>query len=260
MNLTPEPTALAYAIDPGPTVRWDTTPVSADVDHCFGDSTSPNFAQDNATHFLQAQLATGPKPAAEILHAFGKRSGNHIEALQRLARVYLSCEQFGRCQATLSKLVKLDPANAVDYLNQTAIVALERRQPHEAQAALAQLVSISGEDALVDEFSAGVLDMILDAGVDVLIGVDPVQGKGTGLAEMKRRTRGRMCLWGGVNGFLTVERGTSEEIRAAVAAALEALGPDGLILSPVDNVRDESDRTWRNTEALIDTWRSARAP
>jgi len=102
------------------------------------------------------------------------------------------------------------------------------------------------------------LDLILEAGVDVLIGIDPIQGKGTDLREMKRRTAGKMALWGGVNGFLTVERGTRADIENAVRGAIEALGPDGFILSPVDNVRDPSDEVWERTMALIEAWRGMR--
>jgi hypothetical protein len=102
------------------------------------------------------------------------------------------------------------------------------------------------------------LEMIIEAGVDVLIGVDPIQGKGTDMAEMKRRTAGKMALWGGVNAFITVERGTEEGIREAVQTALDTLGPDGFILSPVDNIRDTSDEVWQNTMALIEAWREMR--
>jgi uroporphyrinogen-III decarboxylase len=103
--------------------------------------------------------------------------------------------------------------------------------------------------------SAPLLDMIMDAGVDVLIGVDPVQGRGTELAEIKRRTVGRMALWGGVNGFLTVEQGEEQEVREAVRQALSVLAPaGGFILSPVDNVTADTPTTWRNVAALIDEW------
>jgi len=103
-----------------------------------------------------------------------------------------------------------------------------------------------------------ILDMLTEAGVDALIGVDPIQGKGTDMAEMKRRTAGKMCLWGGVNGFLTVERGTPEGIQFAVREALDTLGPDGFILSPVDNIRDTSDEVWENALTLIEAWKEMR--
>ena len=103
------------------------------------------------------------------------------------------------------------------------------------------------------------LDLILDAGVDVLIGVAPLQDKGGDLAEMKRRTAGRMALWGGVNGFLTVELGDEEEVRQAVREAMDVLAPDGgFVLSPVDNVTADTPTAWRNVDVLIDEWQRLR--
>lgn len=99
------------------------------------------------------------------------------------------------------------------------------------------------------------LDMIVDAGVDVLVGVDPIQGKGTDMAEMRRRAGGKMALWGGVNGFLTVELGEEAEVRAAVRKAMEELGEGGFILSPVDNVTADTPKAWANVRAMIDEWR-----
>ncbi len=92
----------------------------------------------------------------------------------------------------------------------------------------------------------------------MLIGVDPVQGKGTDLAEMRRSSAGRLALWGGVNGFVTVERGSPDAVRDAVREALAVLGPVGFILSPVDNVTGPSERVWANIDAFIDEWRRLR--
>jgi hypothetical protein len=96
------------------------------------------------------------------------------------------------------------------------------------------------------------LDLIAESGVDVIIGVDP---RAWDLEETKRRLGGRVCLWGGVNGHLTVERGSPEDVRAEVSTALKTLGPDGFILSPVDNIREDTPRARQNTEVLIDAWR-----
>ena len=106
--------------------------------------------------------------------------------------------------------------------------------------------------------SAPLHDMLVELGIDVLIGPDPVQGKDTDLRQMGQDLGGRMCMWGGVNGFLTVEMGTPEEIDAAVREAIEALGPEGLILSPVDNVRDSSDAVWQNVQAMVESWKRHR--
>jgi hypothetical protein len=101
------------------------------------------------------------------------------------------------------------------------------------------------------------VDDIIAAGVDVLIGLDPSEGKGTQLAEIKRRFRaaGR-ALWGGVSGAITVEMGTGEETDEAVRTALETLGPGGgFILSPVDNVREDTDAARANSRRFIDAWK-----
>ena len=101
---------------------------------------------------------------------------------------------------------------------------------------------------------------LAEAGIDALIGVDPVQGGDTDLAEMNRRTAGRFCLWGGMNGFVTVEMGTPAQVAAAAKEAIELTAPGGgFVLSPVDNVVDTSPKTWENVDALIRAWRAHRA-
>jgi hypothetical protein len=103
------------------------------------------------------------------------------------------------------------------------------------------------------------LDDLLELGIDVLIGIDPVQGVGTDMAATNAKLSGRVCVWGGVNGFITIERGTEDEVRAAVREALETLSPGGgLILSPVDNVREDDETTRRNVASFVDEWKQAR--
>lgn len=105
--------------------------------------------------------------------------------------------------------------------------------------------------------SSGILpltDCYRDAGIDVLIGIDPVQGTHTDLAQLKERLGDKICLWGGVSGAVTVEMGTEAEVRAAVREALFLLGPRGLILSPVDNLTEDAPRTWENLRHFIDEW------
>jgi uroporphyrinogen-III decarboxylase len=99
------------------------------------------------------------------------------------------------------------------------------------------------------------LDAYLEAGIDVLIGVDPVEGTHTDMPYLKEKLGGRVCLWGGVSGAVTVEQGTEEEVRDAVREAISTLGPQGLVLSPVDNITVDEPRTWQNIEVLIDEWR-----
>ena len=92
-----------------------------------------------------------------------------------------------------------------------------------------------------------------EAGVDVLIGIDPHTYD---LEKTKAVLKDRICLWGGVNGHLTVELGSKEETREEVRRAMRLLGEGGgFILSPVDNVREDTERSRQNVTALIDEWR-----
>jgi len=102
------------------------------------------------------------------------------------------------------------------------------------------------------------LDDYQEAGIDVLIGIDPVQGTHTDLAAIKKKAAGRICLWGGVSGAITVERGEEEEIRTAVRQAIATLGPEGFVLSPVDNITLDAPQTWHNVEVFIDEWKQRR--
>lgn len=102
------------------------------------------------------------------------------------------------------------------------------------------------------------LDMYVEAGVDVLIGVDPVQGTHTNLELMKKKAGDRLSFWGGVSGAVTVELGSEEEIRAAVQRAIATLGSAGFVLSPVDNITIDAPQTWRNIDVFLDEWRRRR--
>jgi uroporphyrinogen-III decarboxylase len=72
---------------------------------------------------------------------------------------------------------------------------------------------------------------------------------------LKEKIGSQVCLWGGVSGAITVEMGTEEEIRSAVRQAIETLGPDNFILSPVDNITIDSPQTWRNIDIFLEEWR-----
>jgi hypothetical protein len=97
------------------------------------------------------------------------------------------------------------------------------------------------------------LEPLAECGVDVLIGVDPHTWE---LSAAKAKLAGRVCLWGGVNGHLTVENGKPEAVRAEVRQAMDVLGEGGgFILSPVDNVREDTPRARENIRALIEEWK-----
>jgi hypothetical protein len=129
------------------------------------------------------------------------------------------------------------------------VIKEEVRLAHQAGAKYGYILT-SGSMALHDQ--------LLGLGIDVLIGADPVQGKGTDLEIMKKELKDEICIWGGVNGFVTVETGTPEEIDKAVKTAIETLGSDSFILSPVDNVSDPSEKVWNNVLTLIESWKKYR--
>lgn len=104
-----------------------------------------------------------------------------------------------------------------------------------------------------------ILDDILESGVDVLIGCDPLQHGSNPLATMRDKLGGRVCLWGGVNGAITVEEGTEEDVRNAVREALDIMrGVNGFILSPVDNITEITLRAWNNVDVMIKAWQQCR--
>jgi uroporphyrinogen-III decarboxylase len=129
------------------------------------------------------------------------------------------------------------------------IIQREVRMAHEAGVKYGYILT-SG--------SMPLHEMLIELGIDVLIGPDPVQGKGADLRLMGEQLHGRMSTWGGVNGFVTVENGTKEDIDAAVKKAIETLGPEGFILSPVDNIRDPSDQVWEKVLSFIESWKKYR--
>jgi uroporphyrinogen decarboxylase len=96
------------------------------------------------------------------------------------------------------------------------------------------------------------LELLAEAGVDAIIGVDPTAWD---LTTAKATLADKVCLWGGVNGHLTVEHGSVQEVRTEVRRAMDIMAPGGgFILSPVDNVRDLTAHARENVLALIDQW------
>ena len=121
---------------------------------------------------------------------------------------------------------------------------------HQAGARFGYLMSCA---------SMPLLGTMIEAGVDVLMGVDPAQDRTMDLNALKRQVASKMCVWGGVCGYLTVECGTPDDIAAEVRQAISVLAPGGgLILAPVTNVRADTPRAWENVRTMIEVWRSLR--
>lgn len=70
------------------------------------------------------------------------------------------------------------------------------------------------------------LDFFKEAKIDVLYGVDPVQG-GADLLRVKKEIGNRMCIWRGVNSAVTLKLWSKEEVRKAVTDAIKILAPGG---------------------------------
>lgn len=120
----------------------------------------------------------------------------------------------------------------------------EARLVHEAGARFSYIMT-KGIMPLLGDF--------LDIGLDLLWGVDPVQGEAD-LDGVAATLGGRMCVLGGMNGNLTMAEGSPDDVRAAVDRAVDALGGGrGFILSPVDQL--EEGVPWENVEALLERWR-----
>ncbi|MGQ9555171.1 MAG: uroporphyrinogen decarboxylase family protein [Anaerolineae bacterium] len=103
------------------------------------------------------------------------------------------------------------------------------------------------------------MDSILESGVDVNLGLDPLQHGEKPLEAARDKLGGRVCLWGGVNGAITVEEGSVDDVRQAVAYALEVMrSVNGFVLAPIDNITEITQNTWRNVDVLIETWKQLR--
>jgi len=106
---------------------------------------------------------------------------------------------------------------------------------------------------LVDTGIMPLLGILKETGIDVLWGVDPVQG-GADLKRVKEELGDKVCLWGGMNSAVTLSQGTKEEIRAAVKDAIATLAPGGgFVLSPVDCLYEDAPS--ENIAALLEAWR-----
>jgi hypothetical protein len=126
----------------------------------------------------------------------------------------------------------------------------EVKMAHQAGAAFGYIITSS---------QLPVMDQLREAGVDVIIGIDPVVGKGAVLPELKKQAGKDIALWGGINGCVTVEQGTKADVEKEVEEAFRVLAPGGgFIMSPVDNIHENTPKTWENIRTLIAAWQRMR--
>jgi hypothetical protein len=111
---------------------------------------------------------------------------------------------------------------------------------------------------LISSNAMPLLEEFVELGIDVVIGVDPGEWD---LEITKQVLGGKVSIWGGVNGHLTVEQGSEDQIRGEVQRAIQKLSPGGgFILSPVDNVREYSPFIQNNVAILVNEWQQHSIP
>jgi len=97
------------------------------------------------------------------------------------------------------------------------------------------------------------LKIFKEMNVDILYGVDPVQG-GADLKKIKESIGDKICLWGGMNSAVTLKYWTKQQIENAVNEAVQTLAPGGgFILSAIDQIFAET--PWENVMTMIEAWR-----
>jgi len=97
------------------------------------------------------------------------------------------------------------------------------------------------------------LGILEELGVDILFGIDPVQGD-VNLEKAKEQADDRVCLWGGVNGAVTLGLGAKDQVEKETREAIRILGPGGgFILAPIDQLWPYT--PWGNISHMIDAWR-----
>jgi hypothetical protein len=101
-----------------------------------------------------------PISVSEILYLFAERSGDEQAGARRLAEAYIRMGALAQADRVVRELLADDPANAADYLQQLAVLAIERRRPREAQAWAEQLAAALGDPQAAAEITAGVFTLL----------------------------------------------------------------------------------------------------
>lgn len=83
-----------------------------------------------------------------------------------------------------------------------------------------------------------ILDLLAEAGIDVLQTLTPPPVGDVDLAEVKRRIGDRVCLMGHTDLIYVLKLGTPELIERTVRDAIATAGPRGFILGTSDSIRD----------------------
>lgn len=98
----------------------------------------------------------------EILYLFGRQEGQQLAATRQLAQAYVQMGRLARADEALRRLLELDPAHRFDYLQELAVLAVERQRPDVADWAIAEMAETAGDPVLREELSAGVRELLGD--------------------------------------------------------------------------------------------------
>ena len=103
-----------------------------------------------------------------------------------------------------------------------------------------------------------ILDILIELGVDILFGPDPIQGD-VDIVKMKKKVDDQICLWGGVNSYITLESSKKKTVRDSVEYAIQNLASgSGFILGVVDCLTGKNHGTRETPKSsitnLIRTW------
>jgi hypothetical protein len=105
------------------------------------------------------------------------------------------------------------------------------------------------------------LGMFRELGFDIYSLIDPTLGD-TDMTRIKGQVGDVIALYGGVSNHRVLETGTPQEVRQAVAEAVEALAPGGGFILGLGDVLDYTmshpDTSERNFHEMIEAWRKIR--
>ncbi len=101
---------------------------------------------------------------------------------------------------------------------------------------------IHGAGGTVDYYDDGrcmaIIDLLADAGIDVLETLTPPPVGDVDLAVAKRRIGDRVCLKGYTDLIYVLKMGTPDLVERTVRDAIAVAGPTGFILGTSDSIRD----------------------
>jgi len=83
-----------------------------------------------------------------------------VESLAQQQRIYLRCHEYGRCHRVLQRLLEIDPAQTQSYLQQLAVIALERGNERDAMAAARAIEAAQNADLVDEEYAAGIMSLM----------------------------------------------------------------------------------------------------